>query len=359
MIEGFESININYEHRISAAIKWLRFPLIFLIIMLHCYSVQRLEGNRETYFKVVYPFALWLGETGVPCFFFISGYLFFLSKKTYLQKIITRIHTLLIPYILWNLLLLIIYLIVYACGHPLVIFNTNISDFNITDYIRLFWDRGEFDRGNSAPLLCPLWYIRNLLVMSVLSPFLYYIIKYIREAFLLAVAVWWVNTNDNAFTPQTILFFGLGAYFSIFGINPLKKVVENKRLFLTFFSLLASIDIIVHVSISTPFNLMIHRLALLFNIPAMFLLAYIMIRKSHNRYTSFLSQAAFIVFCVHYPIVLVLRKICVIVFANSTDIVHIILYFVCVILTTSLSVGFYWILNTFFPYIKSFLSGNR
>lgn len=349
----------NYRQLLSETITWLRFPLIFLIIMLHCYSVQRLEGNHETYFKVVYPFALWLGETGVPVFFFISGYLFFLSKKDYQQKLRDRVYTLLIPYLLWNSILLFFYLIAYAIGHPLVIFKTNIADYNWVDYIRVFWDRGEFDRGNSAPLLCPLWYIRNLLVMSVLSPFLYYIIKYIREAFLLAVAVWWVNTNDNAFTQQTILFFGLGAYFSIFGINPLKKVVENKRLFLTFFSLLASIDILVHVSISTPLNLMIHRLALLFNIPAMFLLAYMLNRKSHNIYTSFLSQAAFIVFCVHYPIVLVLRKICVIVFTNSTDIVHIILYFVCVILTTSLSVGFYWILNTFFPYIKSFLSGNR
>jgi hypothetical protein len=61
--------NSNYTIRLSAAITWLRFPLIFLIIMLHCYSVQRLEGEHELYFKMVYLFALWLGETGVPGFF--------------------------------------------------------------------------------------------------------------------------------------------------------------------------------------------------------------------------------------------------------------------------------------------------
>ena len=67
-----------------------------------------------------------VNKTGVPAFFFISGYLFFLSKKSYGKKLKDRIHTLLIPYILWNLLLLLFYLIVYALGHPLIIFKTNI-----------------------------------------------------------------------------------------------------------------------------------------------------------------------------------------------------------------------------------------
>lgn len=349
----------NYKSRLSAAITWLRFPLIFLIIMLHCYSVQRLDGDHETYFKVLYPFSLWLGETGVPAYFFISGYLFFLSKKSYRQKQKDRIYTLLIPYLLWNLLLLLFYLIAYALGHPLVIFKTNIADFNWLDYVRVFWDRGEFDNGNSAPLLCPLWYIRNLLILSVLSPILYYIIRYAREFFLVAVALWWMMTNNNAFTPQSILFFSLGAYFSIFNLNPLKMVTEWQRLFLTLACIFAISDIFVHVAIGTPFNLKIHRLALLFNIPALLLLADRIRSNNHSKSMSFLSQAAFTVFCIHYPIVLVLRKICVTAFANATDTIHIPLYFLCVILTTFMSISFYWVLDKFFPQTKSILTGNR
>ena len=350
---------INYKERLSAAITWLRFPLIFLIIMLHCYSVQRLEGDHETYFKVLYPFSLWLGETGVPGFFFISGYFFFLSHKNYGQKLKDRVYTLLIPYLLWNLLLLLFYLIAYAFGHPLVIFKTSIAEYDWIDFLRVFWDRGEFDFGNSAPLLCPLWYIRNLLIMSVLSPILYYLIKYVREVFLIAVATWWMMTNNNAFTPQTILFFCLGGYFSIFNINPLKFVMERKGLFITLTCIFAMADIFVHVANGTPFNLMIHRMSLIFNIPALLILADWMNKKGHNKSTTFFSQAAFIVFCIHYPIVLILRKVCLTVFADATDIVHIPLYFVCVILTTVLSIGFYWMLNRYFPKIKTILSGNR
>ena len=351
--------NTNYNNRVSAAITWLRFPLIFLIIMLHCYSVQRLEGDHDTYFKILYPFSLWLGETGVPAYFFISGYLFFLSKKYYWQKLKDRVNTLLIPYLLWNLLLLLFYLIAYALGHPLVIFKTNIADYNWLDYIRVFWDRGEFDHGNSAPLLCPLWYIRNLLIMSVLSPILFYVIKYVREVFLIAVATWWMMTNNNAFTPQTILFFCLGGYFSIFNINPLKFVMERKVIFIVLTIFFAIADIFVHVANGTPFNLMIHRMSLLFNIPALLILADRMNKKGHNKSTIFFSQAAFIVFCIHYPIVLVLRKFSVIAFANATDIIHIPLYFLCVILTTIMSIGFYWILDKYLPKTKSVLTGNR
>ena len=348
-----------YNERLSRAITWLRFPLIFLIIMLHCYSVQRLDGNHDIYFKILYPFSLWLGETGVPGFFFISGYLFFLSKKSYSQKLKDRAFTLLIPYLLWNLLMLFFYLILYAFGHPLVIFKTNIADYNWIDYIRAFWDRGEFDNGNSSPLLCPLWYIRNLLIMSVLSPILYHIIRYTREFFLIAVATWWMTTNNNAFTPQTVFFFSLGSYFSIIGINPLKVVLVNKEIFIMLGSILAISDIFVHIAIATHFNLMIHRMSLIFNIPILLILADYMCMDHNNNLTKFLSQAAFTIFCIHYPIVLSLRKTCVITFANSADFTHIILYFICIVLTTFLSLGFYWTLDKYFPKIKRILLGNR
>lgn len=350
----------NYNERLSAAITWLRFPLIFLIIMLHCYSVQRLEGDggHETYFKVLYPFSLWLGETGVPGFFFISGYLFYLSKKSYWQKLKDRFHTLLIPYLLWNLLLLFVYLAAYAIGYPITICDKSIADYGLTDYLRLFWDRGDFGNGNFAPLLCPLWYIRNLFIMCVLSPFLYYIIRYVREIFLLAVLGWWLTLNHNAFIPQTILFFALGAYFSIFDINPLKLFSIHKRLLFSLFCLFSVADILVHVAVSSPVNLMIHRLALTFNIPILLLLADRFARFAPSIFR-FLSQAAFIVFCIHYPIVLVLRKACVTVFSDLSDVIHIQLYFGSVILTTATSLGFYLTLSTYFPTVKKILSGNR
>lgn len=347
----------NYNYRLSSAITWIRFPLIFLIILLHCYSVVRLEGSHDTYFKVIYPFSLWLGETGVPGFFFISGFLLFLSKKSYGQKIRTRLNTLVIPYILWNGLLLALYLVAFAIGHPQDINGRSLADYHFIDYIRLFWDRGSYDNGNFVPLLCPFWYIRNLFIMCLLSPLLYYIIRYVREGFLILIAVWWLMTYDNAFIPQTILFFSMGAYFSIHEINPLILAIKHKGLFLTLFVLFGISDIAMHTIVGTPINLQAHRLSLIFNIPALLLLVDLCISKGYS--SKLLPNAAFIVFAVHYPIVVVLRKVCAARFSDASDGVHILLYFVCVIIATLLSLGIYQLLSRYMPKVKNVLSGNR
>lgn len=346
---------INY--RLSEVIKWLRFPLIFLIILLHSYSVLKLEGDHTLYFKTIYPLSLWLGETGVPAFFFISGFLFYSSKKSYTQKIRTRFRTLLVPYILWNFIILSLYITSYIIGYPQEINGRNISNFNFIDYIRLFWDRGIYDNGNFVPLLCPLWYIRNLMFMSIISPLLYYLIWYLREVFLILITIWWLTTYHNAFIPQTFLFFSFGAYFSIFEINPLKLVYEKRALFLYLFAIFGACDIFTHITEGTPINLQIHRFSLIFNIPTLILFADYCTR---NGYTSkLLSKASFIVFCVHYPIVVIIRKFCISFFNNVTDVVHILLYLICAIISTLFSLAIYIMLNRYFPKINKILSGSR
>ena len=345
------------KNRFSNAIAWLRFPLIFLIIMLHCYSVQRLEGGHDLYFKFVYPFALWLGETGVPSFFFISGFLFFVSRKSYIAKLQSRFHSLFIPYILWNILLLLFYVFAYALGFPQEINGKDIAKYTLIDYLRLFWDRGSYDNGNFVPLLCPLWYIRNLIIMSIISPLLYNLILYTRKLFLIIIAAWWMVTPHNAFIPQTILFFSLGAYFAIQNLNPLDMAYKKRWLVLTLFSVFAIGDILSHVYINTPINLQIHRISLIFNIPALLLLGDWCIR--HGYTSKWLPNAAFIVFCVHYPIVVALRKFCIVQYSDASDIIHIMLYFACVAISTLLSLSIYQMLNRYFPKIKNVLSGNR
>lgn len=345
------------RERLSEAITWLRFPLIFFIILLHCYSTVKLSGIHDLYFRMIYPFSLWLGETGVPGFFFISGYLFYLSRKSYQQKLKTRFHTLLIPYLIWNALLLGLYIMAYAAGHPQDINGKNIADYTFIDYIRTFWDRGSFDEGNFVPILCPFWYIRNLLIMSLLSPLFYYIIKHVREVFLLCVAIWWLTTPHNAFISQTILFFCLGAYFSILEKNPLEFFINYKKTFLTLCAFSAIADIVAHTIYVTPVNLQTHRLTLILNIPALFILADNCCKRGIT--SERLPNAAFIVFSVHYPIVVIMRKVCASKLGDASDLIHIPLFFACVVIATAISLLIYICLDRFLPKVKNILSGNR
>lgn len=171
------------------------------------------------------------------------------------------------------------------------------------------------------------------------------------------IVIWWMMTYHNAFIPQTVLFFCLGAYFSIQGINPLQMISNQKIIFITLFLLFGIGDIVAHTLYDTSINLQIHRFSLILNIPALLLLADYCSRSGFS--CQLLPNAAFIVFCVHYPIVVVIRKLCISKFATAPDSIHIFLYFVSIAVATLLSILLYLILNKYFPRLKNILSGNR
>ena len=131
----------------------------------------------------------------------------------------------------------------------------------------------------------------------------------------------------------------------------------NKKWFIISFALFAIADIGMRTIYGTAINLQAHRLALLFNIPILLLLADTCANKGYSH--SLLPNAAFIVFAVHYPIVVVLRKICATKFSTASDATHIMLYFVCIIIATVASMLIYLILAKYFPKLKNLLSGNR
>ena len=103
----------------SSTISALRFPLTVGVVFIHFNVLSdnlavRGTGNAEhfpTWLVCMFNlFSEVLPRIAVPLFFIISGYLFFRSGfmiRTYTDKLRRRVRTLLVPYILWNLLYLI------------------------------------------------------------------------------------------------------------------------------------------------------------------------------------------------------------------------------------------------------------
>ena len=126
----------NSFHQLSLSIETLRFPLILSIICLHCYtSTSTVVSGHDSYFRFIYPLSLWIGETGVPAYFFISGLLLFYSQKTYSQKIKSRFRTLLIPYLFFNGLVLCGYLCLMFTGKTVVILDKDLAGYSLFDYV--------------------------------------------------------------------------------------------------------------------------------------------------------------------------------------------------------------------------------
>ena len=349
----------EYE-RLSAAIAWLRFPLILCVVMLHCYCTVPLpEGNHSLYFSIVYPLGLWLGESGVPAFFFISGFLFYVSQKKYKEKIKSRIDSLLYPYLLWNSIFLAIYLVLWLLGYPLDILGKNISNYGAFDYVRAYIDRGEYAEGNNGPILCTYWFVRNLFLLCLTSPLWYYLNKYLRFSFPLALLLWWMSQYHNALLAESILFFNLGACFAINEIDPLDIVKRKKPIFLSFWFLLASLDILSHGVFYMKGAFFVHRISLVTNIFAFLLLADMHIEGNKGKINSFLAGSVFWVFATHDHLAIALRRIMMACWGDCSDMVQVILYFLSILIVTFVCLLSYAFMHTLFPAFVKFSTGNR
>ena len=226
----------------SKAIEWLRFPLACLIVLLH-------SQLQDTAYKPVaassgfaYGLKILLSEgvcrIAVPAFFLISGYLFFVNlekwdKEVWLGKMKRRFHTLLLPYIIWNLVG-----IAYLCVSPYVGANVEnpeslLSVFQDRGWLRLFWDSNRvmeqwnpptinvlgYAMHNGMPANTPLWFIRDLIVINLFSPLIYMFVKNTKQyglcflglLFLLNI---WVPVEG--FSIIGFFFYSLGAYYAIF-----------------------------------------------------------------------------------------------------------------------------------------------
>lgn len=124
--------------------------------------------------------------------FFISGYLFFVNietfnKDVYFNKLKKRIKTLVVPYFLWNLIPIIFFTIILLTKYIISGFNNidDIKNYFLSLNWRIFWDWNiwNLERTNirgmitpsSGPINLPLWFLRDLIVMIIITRLYNYI----------------------------------------------------------------------------------------------------------------------------------------------------------------------------------------
>ena len=202
-----------------AAIDVLRFPLIILVVFIHVIPSEihpvTLSLQADSLYTLISGLiSHHLGRTAVPCFFLFSGYFFFLKIhvydfKGYAAQLGKRCRTLLIPYLLWNVLFMLIILLKNSVFTRL---GLAYDDFYASVQRSAYYSLWE------GPLLFPLWYLRDLICMVMLSPLFYLLFKYARVWGLLLLAlayllVW--ESGTPGFGSTAILFFGAGAFLGM------------------------------------------------------------------------------------------------------------------------------------------------
>lgn len=207
------------NERLSVIIKTMRFPLIILVVFIHELSVEvhRLHLSLDGW-NLFHCFSELISQNiarmAVPMFFIISGFLFFIRYQDrpmqlpdFKNQWAKRIRTLLIPYLSWNILYVIAILVKRLIFTKLGFENDDKYSLLSGGLGYIFW---------TGPIDYPLWYIRDLIVVTLLAPVYYYVIKKNRILFLAYLGILYLIPVKFSFLPVTaLLFFGIGAFLSV------------------------------------------------------------------------------------------------------------------------------------------------
>lgn len=369
---GTESLNRKQQEELqSKVIDFLRFPLIVGVVFIHCYNSLSgniipfksadmiLDENIRNLFSQV------IGRISVPLFFLISGFLFFYKvewdKKIYRKKLISRSRTLLIPYLFWNALALLFSFIITLpfCKAFCPGAATQGFQLSFLECLQGFW--ADPQSVLHFPFAYQFWFIRDLMVMLVLTPVIYWlIIKFNWSIVLVWGIIWHFVENNNwfpGFSTTAFFFFTLGAYFSINRYNPVEKSEKLFLLSLILYPALACLDLLTK---EYTWNFYIHRIGISAGILFIVNLSAWLIQKKNIYINTFLSGASFFVFAVHVPILLeVVRKVLYLLIRPGNGWTSLLTYFMTVFFIVIIALALYKLLKHYLPHFTNVITGGR
>ena len=353
---------------ISRSIDWLRFPCAAAVVLLHALG-QPLAGNDCISFRygaydtIRILFSQGVCRIAVPIFFFISGYLFFVRLEhwdttAWVGKLKKRIKTLLVPYLLWNIIAFLLLLSI-ECG-KMMIKNTppQFQDLQIlfsnVGGLRLFWDAKS-----GYPLNDPLWFIRNLLVFVTVAPIIYLFLKKLKIMGLLLLYIAYQLCQGTAVVLwlEGLFFFSFGAYYSIC-MKDYYQCFTKFRSIPAIVCLLLLIAIVFTYSDFSVIYEVCRRLLTLIGTVAVIAIVGKYVDNGQLKVKHVLSESSFLVYAAHglilpYLLFAMRRTL------PQTQLIFILDYFIAPLLTITLLVFAYKLLNRLMPKTSAILLGGR
>lgn len=169
------------------SLDFLRCLMNYMIVVLHAWAAFQYVpwGCGEfLVWTVICSHLMWMA---IPTFFMISGYLLFqkFSLASWPDKMKRRIKRLAVPYFAWNIFFVVFYL---ALAHFVPRLGTRVASFGL-DTIS-----GAVSKIASltvAPIDGPLWFLRVLFLFALVSPVLWWLMRFAKGWVLFGVSVGW------------------------------------------------------------------------------------------------------------------------------------------------------------------------
>jgi len=338
------------------SIECLRFPMALFIVMTHTFP----ESNVNDY--VFYRFFdAFLRDNSLPVFFFISGYLFFQPARQFTtavwrKKLRSRIHTLLVPYIIWNTFAILLLLLAVKCGMSRYMATAGEINLTPSSILNCFWTYNGSLIGaytpSSYPVNVPLWYVRDLMIMCLAAPLIHWAV---RRSPILCCAVCasvWV-----AFSSFGLFFFTLGCYIAT-SYNT--TLFSGKKW--TFCSVAVYIGTgVVLFFINNDANYQIYYLLRQLNMAAFLPLSFYLANYGGKLRRLLVQAAPFstILFFAHQPLCGKINKIILSSFQPQSQLLTVTVNITAIIITIAAIAAFALILDRRCPKVLYLLTGRK
>lgn len=376
----------------SQAIDLLRFPLAVGVVFGHV--MPQVVAPGEADFPLLSGqglyniFALGCSHVAVrmtvPMFFMIAGFLFFANMRRFdtrkfKAKLASRVCTLLLPFIAWNLLSYLI------CNAPDCIHLIKGGDvagafrlFFNPDFLDIFWgcDRsGPWSNSfgqtfyTLSPFDTPLWFLRDMMVMTLLAPLVYIYVKHTRIVGLALLFGCYLTRIWNPWcflSPDSVFFFSLGAYFAISGKNMILTARKYKHLLF----IIAIPALCAATCFDGVFTSAGYPLTCIYIVPAnflAFLAAAHLIERRGVKANPFLTSSCFFLYAFQFAFIIPDRHRPILYISDMlqeilpmeyppAELAH---YFLTPLLTIASALLLYALLRHYLPRVAALLGGTR
>ena len=350
--------------QLSHKLTLFSFLAIVLVLIIHSYNIATIPTKTTTQFYTINLFiqnffSNALSRVSVPIFFIISGFLLFQNYtfSNYKLKLLKRVHSLLIPYIFWTSLVVAIYFLLQSIPSISVYFTSSlIKNLSITELITTTWIH---------PKNYPLWFIRDLMLLVIVSPIVYILIQHLSKLYIpIILFVWFFDlieptTDFSLYKPEAVLFFSLGAYIALKNSKLLSLSVSN-ALFITsvilYFCVLIAYTYILtfQPTISEYVPLILYKSSLLLGI----IVLWFMLDRCQCKLLSRFTQYTFLYYVFHSIFFAILQKSSYSLFGYSSQTSFVLYISIPIIVLVALTI-IGKLLYSYIPNFTHIIMGNR
>lgn len=365
------------DRETSQRITSLRYILSVLVVFIHNnFTAEKLadslaEGNRIPLFVqsaagewIQFIISSGLAECSVPLFFMFSAYLFFKKDTPYKVMLKKKAMGLLLPYFVWivlNILLVMLGKLFVATLNPSLLLNPEkipVLAWSFQDWLKAFTGFG-FDKYNH-PYVGQFWFVRDLLVLFMISPVLRIIYRrFPKTSVILCIFIYVSDVVPQCpgLNKTALLFFTLGYFWAQQDFSPFifaDSFRWSELLILFAFSVFGCNTLFKGNSVCSALVVLFSAL--------IFLKLSGIISKNQRTFSlaEKLSPFSFFLFAIHMPFLLgCVQKLWILFLPMENPAFCLIEYFGVNILIVALGTSMGFVLRKICPQLFSILNGGR